>query len=87
MISGDPSGMRFSGAAVLRERPHPLTQMLVLQLGVPDDVLGFRPVTGIAYDIDIEEDGSLRRFVSRAVWLERVQTSWLFILEPAQELP
>lgn len=82
VISGDPSGAGFEGAAVLRERPHPLTQAPVLQLGVPDDVLDFRPVAGITYQIGIEEDGQQRRYTSRAVWLERVQTSWWFILEP-----
>ncbi len=82
IITGDPGGSRFEGAAVLRERPHPLTQVPALQLGVPDDVLDFRPSPGLTYRISIDDAGEQRRFTSRSVWLERVQTSWWFILEP-----
>jgi len=51
---------------------------------VPDDALGFRPKPGATYEItvDAEVERPKERYRSRAVWLERVQTSWWFILEP-----
>jgi hypothetical protein len=78
-ISGSASAERFHGAAVLRTRPHPLSGDEVLQLGVPDDALGFRPRAGATYRIAIGGDAASYR--SHAVWLERVQSSWWFVLE------
>ncbi|HLZ70329.1 MAG TPA: hypothetical protein VKV26_10525 [Dehalococcoidia bacterium] len=78
-IAGPLPADRYHGAAVLRTRPHPLAGEAALQLGVPDDALGFRPRLNISYHIAIEEDGC--EFVSRAVWLERVQSSWWFVLD------
>lgn len=79
------AGDRFEGAAVLRHRPHPLTHAIVPQLGVPDDALGFRPQSGDVYDVSIAADDNrdVERYIARTLWLERVQSSWWFILEPA----
>ena len=77
-IEGSLPGERFHGAAVLRTRPHPLSGVPALQLGVPDDVLGFRPRLGASYTIAV--DGEPTSYVSHAVWLERVQSSWWFVL-------
>lgn len=78
-IEGDEPGERFAGAGVVRTRPHPLNGDPTLQLGVPDDALGFRPRIGASYRISIEKDAA--PYVCRAVWLERVQSSWWFVLE------
>ncbi len=78
-ISGAQAAERFHGAAVLRTRPHPLSGAPALQLGVPDDTLGFRPRRDALYHVEIEEDAAT--YVSRAAWLERVQSSWWFVLE------
>src|SRR5579884_1205303 len=79
-ISGS-DGSRYEGAAVLRRRPHPLTRANTLQLGVPDDALGFRPRPGVAYTLRLEDAaGNLLRATASEVWLERVQTSWWFVL-------
>lgn len=73
---------RFAGAAALRRRPHPLSDESVLQLGVPDDALGFRPRRGVRYHVSIaEDDGARAEYLCDAVWLERVQSAWWFILE------
>jgi hypothetical protein len=75
-------GVRFEGAAILRSRPHPLHGTLLPQLGVPDAALGFRPDPGARYRIVVSEaDGARMTFRSTAVWLERVGSSWWFILE------
>ncbi len=79
-IVGPAAAERYAGAAVLRTRPHPVTGEPALQLGVPDDALGFRPRLQISYRIRIEDDGG-QEFVSRAAWLERVQSSWWFVLD------
>lgn len=72
----------FAGAAVLRLRPHPRTGAPHLHLGVPDDALGFRPAPGQRYELHIERpDGSHERYVSNGAWLERVQSSWWFVLD------
>ncbi len=78
-ISGAEAAERFQGAAVLRLRPHPLSGAPALQLGVPDDTLGFRPRRDARYHVVINEDAAT--YVSRAVWLERVQSSWWFVLD------
>jgi len=83
-ITGDPDHVRFEGAAVLRLRPHPLNGELVTQLGVPDAALGFRPARGVSYAIDVEDGAERRAFTSTAVWLERVQSSWWFVLDPIE---
>ncbi|MHB8574935.1 MAG: hypothetical protein ACYDCQ_06330 [Dehalococcoidia bacterium] len=80
-VEGD-DGTRFAGAAILRHRPHPLTHAPALQLGIPDDALDFRPRPGVRYTISVEaEAGGVLNATSSAVWLERVQSSWWFILE------
>lgn len=78
-IAGADPAERFGGAAVLRTRPHPQDRVPALQLGVPDDALGFRPRPGAVYRVTIADDGA--SYISRAVWLERVQSSWWFVLE------
>ncbi|HZQ37142.1 MAG TPA: hypothetical protein VFD32_14525 [Dehalococcoidia bacterium] len=81
-ISGPEPAECFHGAAVLRMRPHPLAGAPSLQLGVPDDALGFRPRPNARYSVEIEEDAA--RYSSHAVWLERVQSSWWFVLDAGQ---
>lgn len=82
-VDGD-DGSSFAGAAVLRTRPDPRTGRPALQLGVPDDALGFRPRLGVRYRIDVERgDGRSERYTSDGAWLERVQSSWWFLLTPA----
>lgn len=82
-ITGD-DGTRFAGAAVLRTRPHPQTGVPVLQLGVPDEALGFRPRPGVGYRVHVERvDGGSSDYHSAGAWLERVQSSWWFLLTPA----
>jgi hypothetical protein len=66
-IAGGSAGHRFDGAVVLRLRPHPRTHTPVLQLGVPDDALGFRPEPGEAYRISIAESVERREYRSREV--------------------
>jgi hypothetical protein len=81
-IEGD-DGSSFAGAAVLRTRPHPATGEPALQLGVPDDALGFRPRLGVRYRIRVEHvDGRGAGYASEGAWLERVQSSWWFLLTP-----
>lgn len=76
---------RFAGAAVLRRRAHPLHGGDVLQLGVPDDALGFRPRQGSTYRVRFVDpkapDGSTRSCTAHAAWLDRVGSSWWFILD------
>ena len=86
--AGAPAA-RFAGAAVLRWRPHPQSGEDTLQLGVPDDALGFRPRRGVRYRVLIEEeDGARAAYQCDAVWLERVQSAWWFILNgPAHADP
>jgi hypothetical protein len=80
-IVGPLPSERFQGAAVLRTRPHPLSGEPVPQLGVPDDALGFRPRPDTSYHILLSiDDAADRSFLSCAVWLERVQSSWWFVL-------
>jgi hypothetical protein len=80
-LEGD-DGSRYEGAAVLRSRPHPRTGEPVPQLGVPDDALGFRPRPGARFRLRIEPaDGEAEEFTSPGAWLERVQSSWWFVLE------
>jgi hypothetical protein len=80
-IASSAPGERYDGAAILRSRPHPVGGEARLQLGVPDDALGFRPSTAVTYAVRIEEgDGTAHEYACDGVWLERVQTSWWFIL-------
>jgi hypothetical protein len=85
-IAGTDGSALFDGAAVLRHRAHPISGDPILQLGVPDDALGFRPKPAATYEITVEaeDERPKERYRSRAVWLERVQTSWWFILEPLE---
>jgi hypothetical protein len=84
-ILGLDDGASFHGAAILRPRPHPVTGDVVVQIGVPDDALGFRPRHGNIYRIRIAGEGEAPDVerTARAVWLERVQSSWWFILDDA----
>ena len=88
-VLGLDDGASFHGAAVLRPRPHPVTGERVAQLGVPDDALGFRPRHGNRYRIRIAGEGETpaEDLTTRAVWLERVQSSWWFILDDADAAP
>lgn len=80
-ISGSAPGEHYDGAAILRSRLHPVSREPRLQLGVPDDALDFRPSMSSTYAIRTEEsDGSAREYACDGVWLERVQTSWWFVL-------
>jgi hypothetical protein len=83
-ITSETRADRFEGAAVLRRRPHPLTRDPALQLGVPDDALGFRPARDDVFHVVVRSGtGPVETYTAGAAWLERVQTSWWFILDEA----
>src|SRR5438067_475725 len=79
-LAGD-DGTRFEGAAILRTRPDPRTARPALQLGIPDDALGFRPRRGASYRLQVVDPLVAVTYRSTAVWLDRVQSSWWFILD------
>ncbi|HZU77594.1 MAG TPA: hypothetical protein VFA70_12575 [Dehalococcoidia bacterium] len=75
------AAVHYAGAAILRPRPHPVLGVSVPQLGVPDDALGFRPTPGARFAITIQDGGAVARYRSPGAWLERVGSTWWFILE------
>jgi hypothetical protein len=74
-ISGNPL---YTGEAIYRPRkPHPITGVPSIMIGVPDDDMQTRPSNGEGYVVSISGEP----IPASQVYLERVPTCWWFILE------